>query len=143
MMFVNNLEGFKTYIKNRHWSSSNLSEHKLCDEIASTISDFQDEIAEIAQGIHGKIKNNELKPKKITVKSTNDLLNSLLNQTNSFYKLIKGDKYIGLRSVTENFIAEINKYKYLLSLALKESKEDRIISKVINESINKIINSKL
>lgn len=56
MKFINDCEGWKTYIKNSHWSSSNMNEHKLFDDIADSVSEIQDMVAEIAQGLYGQIK---------------------------------------------------------------------------------------
>ena len=52
--FLCKLEGYKTTIKNAHFSASRMSEHKLMDDIADTLSKAQDEIGEICQGIHGQ-----------------------------------------------------------------------------------------
>ena len=52
--FLCKLEGYKTTIKNAHFSASKMSEHKLMDDIADTLAKAQDEIAEICQGIHGQ-----------------------------------------------------------------------------------------
>ena len=54
LKFLCKLEGYKTAIKNAHFSASNMSEHKLFDDIYKTIADSQDEIGEICQGIYGQ-----------------------------------------------------------------------------------------
>ena len=63
LIYINKLQAYKTAIKNIHWSSNNMSEHKLFDDIEDAVADVQDEIAEVAQGVYGKLKLNELKPK--------------------------------------------------------------------------------
>jgi hypothetical protein len=37
LSFVNKCEGWKTAIKSLHWDSKNLSQHKLCDDIADKV----------------------------------------------------------------------------------------------------------
>ena len=60
LSFVNKMEGWKTAIKSLHWDSKNLSQHKLCDDIADRIADFQDQVSEVEQSISGKLPLNQL-----------------------------------------------------------------------------------
>ena len=60
--FINKVEGWKTAIKALHWDADNMSQHKLCDDIADRIADFQDQVSEVEQSINGKLKINKLKP---------------------------------------------------------------------------------
>lgn len=39
--YINKCEGWKTAIKQLHWDADNLSQHKLCDDIAEKIADFK------------------------------------------------------------------------------------------------------
>ena len=61
LTFVNLLEGYKSAIKNIHWNSSSLEQHKLCDDVAETIADFQDIVSEVEQSISGNLPFNKLK----------------------------------------------------------------------------------
>lgn len=133
LSYINVLHGYTTAIKNLHWSSESMSEHKLCDDIAETLADNEDEIAEIAQGIFGKITKNELKPVSYTIESTQKMLSDLLKATEEFYSKLDGTQFIGLRSVVENFLGEINKYQYLIKFCLKETLK-RKYSKPLNEN---------
>lgn len=122
MLYLNKLEGFKSAVKNIHWSSKKLPEHEYMDDLAELLANHQDYIAEIAQGIFGKIKNNELKGIKYTIKTPNKLLKDILKSSETFYNTIQKSKhYIGMRSVMEDFIAELNKSAYILDMALIES----------------------
>ena len=143
LSYINVLHGYTTAIKNLHWSSGSMSEHKLCDDIAETLGDNEDEIAEIAQGIFGKITKNELKPVSYTIETTQKMLSDLLKTTEEFYSKLDGTKFIGLRSVVENFLGEINKYQYLIKFCLKEDLKRKYSSSVnenkqIHLSINQI-----
>ena len=82
--YINKLQGYKTAIKNLHWSSKYMSEHKLLDEIADSVANNQDEIAEMCQGLYGKIKINELKPKRYKITNSKKMLFDLLRDTKSF-----------------------------------------------------------
>lgn len=122
MKYINQLEGFKTAIKNQHWASANMSMHKLFDDIADSVSDIQDTVSEECQGIHGRINKNELKPISYTINGEQKFLDDMLKASNEFYDSIKeGDEYIGVRSEMETFIGEISKFKYLMDLCIKES----------------------
>lgn len=134
--YISKIQSYRTAIKNLHWSSKNMSEHKLNDEIDDKIDEYQDEFAEIAQGIFGKIEVGKLKPKYYKVESTKKLLEDILRDTKAIYSYLKGRQFIGLRSVVETFIADVNKYQYLLKFVLKEDVKRRL-SMVVESKINK------
>ena len=114
-----------------------MSEHKLFDDIGNTVSDVQDEVAEIAQGIYGKLKFNELKPKRYNITSSKKMLQDLLSTTETFLQTLNRNKsLVGIKSVIENFVGELNKYLYLLDFCLKEDLKRRLKNQ-INE--NKIV----
>ena len=137
LVYINKLQAYRTAIKNIHWSSSNMSEHKLFDDIGNTVSDVQDEVAEIAQGIYGKLKFNELKPKRYNITSSKKMLQDLLSTTETFLQTLNRNKsLVGIKSVIENFVGELNKYLYLLDFCLKEDLKPRLKNQ-INE--NKIV----
>ena len=134
LVFINKLQTYKTAIKNLHWSSKNMSEHKLWDEIADTVANIQDEVAEIAQGIFGQIKPNELKPRRYNITNSKKTISDMLKDTKLFYATIKrGENNIGIRSTVENFIGELEKYQYLMDLSLKEDIK-RNIKETLNEN---------
>lgn len=131
MKYINELEGFKTCIKNSHLSANNMNVHKLFDDIASAVSDVQDKVAEISQGLYGKIQKNELKAIGCEMTTENGFLDKLLKATTDFYSSIKdGEDYIGLRSDIESFIGEIQKFQYLMKLCITENK---IIENVLHK----------
>lgn len=134
LVFVNKLQSYKTAIKNLHWSSKNMSEHKLWDDIADSVADTQDEVAEIAQGLFGNIKLNELKPRRYNITNSKKTLNDIIKDTKLFYATIKrGETYVGIRSVVESFIAELEKFTYLMNFCIKEDIK-RNIKNSLNES---------
>ena len=134
--YVNKLQAYKTAIKNLHWSSKKMSEHKLLDEIADSLADNQDEIAEIAQGIFGKIKKNELKPRRYQITNSLKMLKDLTKDTKDFCEELKGKELTGLRSVVESFIGELNKFDYLMDMCIKEDIK-RNLKNIIENKKNK------
>lgn len=137
--YLNKCEGLKTSIKNLHWSASNMSEHKLFDDIASSVSDIQDTIAEIAQGLYGKIGKNELKPISYSIESSKQFLEELLTSSKDFYATLNEDDtdLIGVRSEMETFIGKVSQFQYLLDLCLKEDFKRNFKNK-INENKRQI-----
>jgi hypothetical protein len=47
---INALEGFKTLFKALHWSAKTISMHKVIDHLLDDLIDYEDTIAEAAQG---------------------------------------------------------------------------------------------
>lgn len=135
MLYVNKLQAYKTAIKNLHWNSKNMSEHKLWDDIADSVAKNQDDIAEISQGLFGKIKYNELKPRRYNITNSKKTLADIIKDTKMFYGTIKrSNDFIGLRSVVENFIAELDKFTYLMDFCIKEDIKRNL--KMMNEAKN-------
>ena len=132
--YINKLQSYKTAIKNLHWSAKKMSEHKLLDDIADSVAENQDEIAEIAQGIFGKIKVNELKPRRYKITDSRKMIEDLTKDTKEFHSTINSKELIGLRSVVESFIGELNKFKYLMVMCVKEDFKRNFKEKQLNEN---------
>lgn len=147
LAFINKLEGFKTAIKNIHWNSANLSQHKLCDDIASQLSDFQDQVAEVEQSINGNLPFNQLKPTEYKITNLVNFVNDVIAAANAFYKTLedKGDEYIGMRSDVESFLSSMQRSLYLVKFTLKEEKRNAMklteqhLSKILRRSINNVL----
>ena len=131
---LNKLEGYGTAILEMHWDSANMSQHKLCEDIADVIADFKDKVAEIEQSISGKLPVNKLKPVPYRVKGLKKFVTDVITSVKIFYKRIKGDEYIGIRSECENFIGEMQRKLYLVNFTMKEDMKRRIMS-MVNESV--------
>lgn len=136
--FIEKLEIFKTKIKSLHWDSDNLSQHKLCDEIAESIAEFQDQVSEVEQSISGKLSKNMFRPSNQEygeVGTLKEFVETVIEQTNAFYKKLetKGDKYIGMRSDCESFLSDMQRKLYLVNFTLKEDLKRRLRNE-INES---------
>lgn len=118
--FINKLEGFKSAALNFHWASKNLSQHKLCEEIADAIADFQDKVSEVEQSINGKFKLNVLKAEPYKETNLRAFVEDVLDATNEFMKTIEGDTYAGMKSDCESFLSDMQRNLYLVDFTLKE-----------------------
>lgn len=132
MDMLNKLEGYKVAVKNLHWSSESMDEHKQCDDIAEKLDDYEDKIAEIAQGMYGQVKKNELWPTRVEVTTLSRLVKQVLNDAIKFNRSLKNEKDVGLKSETDAFIGTFGKENYLVD-DLVEEMVDRIVKETINE----------
>lgn len=137
LSFICELEGFKTAIKQLHWDANNLSQHKLCDDIAGIISDYQDKVAEVEQSISGKLPVNNLTGTKYTVTTLKKFVEDVISATNSFYSKLKdeGDDYIGMRSDTEAVLSDLQRQLYLVDFTIKECLKQRLRDKINEDRV--------
>lgn len=128
LSFVNKCEGWKTAIKELHWDSKNLSQHKLCDDIADRIADFQDQVSEVEQSISGNLPFNKLKGTPYKVIGLKPFVEDVIADAKSFLKELEkmGDDYVGMKSDCESFISDMQRNLYLVNFTLKESMKERI-----------------
>ena len=133
LIYLNKLQAYKTAIKNIHWSSNNMSEHKLFDDIEDAVAEVQDEIAEVAQGVYERLKLNDLNPRSYNISTSKKMLQDLLNDTQQFLTTLRSKELVGVKSTVEAFIGKLNQFKYLLDFCLKEDLKRRIKTK-INEN---------
>lgn len=120
VQFISILEGYKTKVKNLHWAAPNMSTHLSLDDFLEIVSDYQDSIAEETQGIYGQFKPNDIIGTPLPDVEGITMLQGLLPKVQAFYDNLPQDSlHSGLRSETETFIHNINKYKYLFRLCLR------------------------
>ena len=136
--FLNKCESWKVEIKELHWASDNMSQHELCDTIASAISDFEDLVSEVEQSISGKIKLNTLKPDEAKETDLKAFVEDVISSSQGFLKELEkmGDKYIGIKSECESFIGVMQRNLYLVNFTLKEELKKRLRSQ-LSESMPK------
>ena len=72
--------------------------------------------------------------------SSKQFIKDVVESTNDFYTKIQGDKDVGLRSVVETFIGDMNKNVYLLDLCLKEDFKRNYKNKINEEKNNVALN---
>lgn len=136
--YLNKCEGWKVAIKELHWDSDNMSQHELCDDIADSISDFEDLVSEVEQSMSGKLKVNSLNPTEYKVDSLKGFVEDIISASKDFLKELEGmgENYIGIKSECETFIGDMQRKLYLVNFTLKEELKNRLKSK-INESMPK------
>lgn len=142
--YINKMEGWKTAIKSLHWDADNLSQHKLCDDIADRIAEFQDQVSEVEQSITGKLKINTLKGITYKIKDLKTFVQDVLDETNVFYKKVKklGDTYIGMASDCESFLSDMQRNLYLVNFTVKEDLQRRLKNRINESRKEYIIESK-
>ena len=138
LKFIEKCESWKVEIKNYHWSADNLSQHELCDDIASSISDFEDLVSEVEQSISGKIKLNGFTPDKAKETNLKSFVEEVISNSKDFLKQLEGmgEDYVGIKSECETFIGDMQRKLYLVNFTLKEELKERIKAR-INESMPK------
>lgn len=115
--FLNQLEGWKTKCKNLHWAAPKKNIHVYLDEFLEVLSEYQDSIAEDYQGILGHMNPNVIKGIPSDSLTAIEMIMEIKKGTCDFYTAIPEDTcYVGIKSETENFIHNLNKYKYLFEL---------------------------
>jgi len=136
--YVEECEAWKIAIKNLHWSADNMSQHELCDDIADSISEFEDLVSEVEQSISGKIKLNGFTPKSYEIKSLKEFVEDVISSSKSFLDELEemGEDYVGIKSECETFIGDMQRKLYLVNFTLKEELKERLKAK-INESMPK------
>ena len=118
--YICKAEGWKTAIKSLHWDAKNLSQHKLCDEIAEEIASFQDTVAEIEQAINGNLEKGKLSAIKYEITTLDNFVKDVIKDTNAFYKTLSGEEYVGIKSECEAFLGKMQKLLYLTNFTLQE-----------------------
>lgn len=115
--FINKLEGWKTKCKNLHWAAPKKNIHVYLDEFLDILSNYQDSIAEDYQGILGHMNPNAIKSIPSDTLNAIEMIIEIKKGTCEFYKNIPEETcYVGIKSETETFIHNLNKYKYLFEL---------------------------
>ena len=115
--FLNQLEGWKTKCKNRHWAAPKKNIHVYLDEFLGILSDYQDGLAEEYQGLLGHMQPNVIKGTPCDCLNAIDFINEVKSNTYKYYDNIpEGTSYAGIKSECETFIHNILKYKYLFEL---------------------------
>lgn len=134
------LEGYKTAIKSLHWNAVNMSQHKLCDDIADDIAKFQDTVAEIEQGISGNLPYNKLQGTEYNITNLKKFVQDVIETATAFLKKCesKGDAYVGMKSECESFIGTMQKNQYLVAFTMKEDLKRRLNAS-INESKEEMV----
>ena len=120
--FICKLEGYKTLLKNIHWSAPQLTYHREIDDLLDEVIEFQDIVAEESMGYMGEqFKMGDLKGVMDSLKDPLEILKAIHTDTMSFYSSIKSDdSLIGVVNAVNDFQQGLLKFLYLFPLAAKD-----------------------
>lgn len=115
---LSNCEGYHQLLKGLHWQADNKSEHLLTDDMDSSVLDFEDKMAENIMGSLGeKFHTGELKTMLPEADNIKSLLDEMENDIASFVEEIGDDRKLGgIHNIIDDFLEDINKWKYLATL---------------------------
>lgn len=115
--YIGALVGFSNKCKNLHWAAPDKDIHVYLDEFYDILGDFTDTVAESFMGILGKMQPNDIIAVCPEITSATGFINQVLEKTEEFRKAIEeNETFAGILSECDDFIKDINKYKYLFSL---------------------------
>jgi hypothetical protein len=116
--FLRTLEGYKSKFRELHWNAKLMSDHKLCDQIMSTIIEHQDEIAEEGFTIFGKFNFSEFQPIcNCYANNTKEALEELEVLIIDLKAAINSDLQLcSISAILDVFLHDIRKYIYLNTL---------------------------
>lgn len=101
-------EGYKTRLKELHWGAPSMRIHELSDEYTSTVSKFDDVLAEISSSIWGKIEVGEINPELPEDDKFIDILQTILGKAIEIKRQCGegGLIWTGIESNVDAFIAD-------------------------------------
>jgi hypothetical protein len=118
--FLKDLEGFKVKLKELHWNTDLLNTHKLCDDVLTSVSKNQDAFAEDGFTVFFNFLDNDFFPNRIVTSDLEETIKLLGQKLRTFRKQLDSsdnkEKYVGLISVCDAFIHEVNTFQYLSEL---------------------------
>ena len=114
------LGGFIFKAKSLHWAASGKDIHEYLDDFWEIIYNFQDTVAECWMGINGQLGPDDVTFVAADSQNPKDFIKEVEDKTTDFYELLPQDdpRFKGLISEVENFMHEIEKYKYLFGLCM-------------------------
>lgn len=119
--FLSRLEGYKTKIKNLHWSAALLPYnekdrlHVHLDEVLELVSDFQDVIAENYMGLFGVLPVGFLNGVQPETNDPLELLRIIMADLEAFHATWESDtRYIGMINAVEDLLQNLPVKKYLI-----------------------------
>lgn len=120
---LNSIEGYKTRLKEIHWSSPNMRIHELSDEFTAALGTYEDQIAELAISLWGEIVPGELDPIPSGDMDFLNLLQTILGKAIEVKRNCEsGLMWTGIESVTDSFIAEVQTFIFKTKMAYKTLK---------------------
>jgi hypothetical protein len=116
--YIRLLESSKLLIKIFHWNSLNLSQHRLLDELYDLVNKLEDSYVEELIGCDlMTIDYADIVPTTRVGINTKALILKLRMETINLIDAINdNDRYVGIKSLLESFIHDLNVKKYLFRM---------------------------
>ena len=115
------IQGYRTRLKELHWSSPNLKIHELVADMTKSLETYEDSLAELSIALWGEIEPGELAVKSSEDYSLKDLLNTLHGKAIEIKRECnkQGLLWSGLESITDSFIVEVETIIFKVNMESK------------------------
>lgn len=113
MSLINKIEGYRIRAREIHWSTKQHSMHVLCDTIIEELEKYEDEIAEDAQGMFGRIEIGQLKPEIPEETDMIPMLRNIRSTCISVKNELKDERFDGIKNLLDDIIHYSNQWTYL------------------------------
>lgn len=117
--YINKLEGYRVRTRECHWAAFNMSLHKLTDDVMKELEEYEDEIAEDAQGLYGQFEIGVLNPILPEAVDFDSMLVELRKDTAHLLKSLGEIKFTGIVNILEEMVHKLNQWIYLTRIAIK------------------------
>ena len=119
---IGRIEGYKTRLKELHWSSPSHSIHVVIDDFSSEIAEFEDALAENSMALLGFIYPGELNPELPGEKEFEALLESVRGLLGAIKKECGEDMmWSGVINLVDDFWTTTNRFVYLSKICKREA----------------------
>lgn len=117
LSMIGKLEGYKTRLKELHWSSPSHSIHVIIDDFSSELAEFEDALAENSMALLDFIYPGELTPELPKEKEFGEVLESIRGFLGTIKKVCGDDMmWSGVINLVDDFWTTTNKFIYLLKI---------------------------
>lgn len=116
--FLNLMEGLKIRIKEKHWTSKNINNHRELDDLYWNLSRFEDSFAEEGIVTIGEILPGEIKATELSADI--DVIDACLKMTEKMRDNYSTPNFVGILAEIDNFIHDLNTAKYLARMTVVE-----------------------
>lgn len=120
----NKMHGFRTRLKELHYSSPSWSIHKIIDDFTKELDEFDDALMENMIALFGTIKPGDLNPELPEATEFESLLEDFRGQILVSIKREAADSmmWTGITNLVDGFFTTVNSYVYKIQIAKKELK---------------------
>lgn len=116
--FENRLNGYRTRVKELHFSAKRHSIHVILDDFSNSLAEYEDEVMEDAQAIHGQYIPGEINPVLPKSLDSLSLLKEIRADLANMREFFSQPMYAGCLTITDDFFHTVNKTIYLLRLSI-------------------------